>query len=108
MKLRLDNKSVRIRLTKEEILDLESNGYIEDRVFLTEDNQFSYVIEIVEDLENCKIAFDENGLVVEIPNAISSKWINSNQVGIKESFDTDEDETITLFVEEDLPPRKNK
>lgn len=108
MKLRLDKKTVRIRLSKEEILNLQSDGFLEEKVSLSENNFFSYVIDILEDIDKCGLYFSEDGLRVEIPFKISEKWINSNQVGIKETFETDDDEIVTLFVEEDLPPRKNK
>ena len=108
MKLRLDNKTVRIRLSKEEIIKLQSEGFLEEKITLTEENYFSYVIEILEDIESCDLYFNEDGLQVGIPIEMSEKWINSNQVGIKETFDTEDGELITLFVEEDLPPRKHK
>lgn len=108
MKLRLDKKTVRIRLSKEEILSLQSDGFLEENITLSEDNFFSYVIDVREDIDECGLYFGEDGVRVEIPFKISEKWINSNQVGIKETFETDEDETITLYIEEDLPPRKNK
>ena len=108
MKLRLDKKTVRIRLSKEEILKLQNEGFLEEKLSFNEDNYFSYVIEVLDDIEECELYFNEDGLQVGIPIDVSEKWINSNQVGIKETFDTEDGELITLFVEEDLPPRKNK
>lgn len=106
MKLRLDKKTVRIRLSKEEILSLQSDGFLEEKITLSEDNFFSYVIDVLEDIDTCGLYFSEDALRVEIPFKVSEKWINSNQVGIMETFETDDDEIITLYVEEDLPPRK--
>jgi hypothetical protein len=108
MKLRLDNKSVRFRLSKEEILKLQNEGFVEEKLSFNEDNYFSYVIEVLDDIEECELNFNEDGLQIGIPLDVSEKWINSNQVGIKETFDTEDGELITLFVEEDLPPRKHK
>jgi hypothetical protein len=106
MKLRLDKYSVRLRLSKEEILNLQNDGYLEEKVSFSENNYFQYVIEIVEDIDTCEVYFGEEGLEVDIPFEISEKWINSNQVGIKESIETDEGDSITLLIEEELPPRK--
>ncbi len=108
MKLRLDKKTVRIRLSKEEILNLQNEGFLEEKISFNEDNYFSYVVEVLDDIETCELYFNEDGLQVGIPIDVSDKWINSNQVGIKETFDTEDGELITLFVEEDLPPRKHK
>jgi hypothetical protein len=108
MKLRLDKKTVRIRLSKEEILNLQSDGFLEEQITLSEDNFFTYVIDVLDDIDKCGLYFGEDGVRIEIPFNTSEKWINSNQVGIKETFETEDDETVTLYIEEDLPPRVNK
>jgi len=106
MKLRLDNKTVKFRLNKDEIVRLQNDGFLEEKLTINDDNQFLYVIDIMEDLEACELIFNEDGIQVGIPFELSEKWINSNQVGISETFDTDDGNTITLIIEEDLPPRK--
>jgi hypothetical protein len=67
MKLRLDKKTVRIRLSKEEILSLQSDGFLEENITLSEDNFFSYVIDVLEDIDECGLYFGEDGMRVEIP-----------------------------------------
>jgi len=108
MKLRLDNKTVRFRLSKDEIVRLQADGYLEEKIAINEDNQIVYVIDILDDLESCSLNFDEEGIHVGIPFGLSEKWINSNQIGIQETFDADDGSTITLIIEENLPPRKSK
>ena len=49
----------------------------------------------------------DDSIEVIIPEFAASKWMNSNQVGIKETIVTDNGNQMTLFVEEDLP-RKRK
>jgi hypothetical protein len=107
MKLRIEKKTVRIRLSKEEILTLQSEGFLENRVAISEDNYLSYVVEILKDIETCDLNFSANAVEVGIPYDTAEKWIRSNQVGIKEIIDTDNGESVTLLIEEDLPPRKS-
>lgn len=108
MKLRLDKKTVKFRLDKDEIVRLQNDGFLEEKLIINDDNQFLYVIDIMEDLEACELTFSEDGIQVGIPFELSEKWINSNQVGISETFDADDGSTITLIIEENLPPRKTK
>lgn len=108
MKLRLDKKTVRIRASKEEIIQLQDHGYLEEHIYLNETNRFTYAIEVSSDSEECQLKIREFEMLVKIPKGKSKKWINSNQVGIKETFDTENGDSITIFVEEDLPPRKKK
>jgi len=107
MKLRIDKKTVKIRLSKEEIINLQSEGFLEDKIVISEENYLSYVVEIVEDIETCDLNFGENSIEIGIPVDVAEKWIKSNQVGIKEIIETDSEESVTLVIEEDLPPRKN-
>ncbi len=68
----------------------------------------SYAIEINEELGSCLVKIENNSLTVAIPGEKANKWLNSNQIGIKESILTDRGDAISLFIEEDLPPRRNK
>jgi hypothetical protein len=37
---------------------------------------------------------------------VAEGWINSNKTGISETIDADNQESITLRIEEDLPPSR--
>jgi hypothetical protein len=106
MKLRIDKKTVKIRLSKEEILELQSEGFLENHLTISEENYLSYVVEILDDIETCELNFSSNTIEVAIPFDTAEKWIKSNQVAIKQTIETDDGETLTLIVEEDLLPGK--
>lgn len=107
MKLRIDKKTVKIRLSKEEILELQSEGFLENHLAISEENYLSYVVEILDDIDTCDLNFSPNAIEIGIPFKVADKWIKSNQVAIKQIIDTDDGESLTLIVEEDLPPRKS-
>ena len=108
MKLRLEKETVRMRLSPDEIRKLKSEKAIVEKISVSKENGFSYSIQIVDHDETCCMDFKDNSLEISIPNALANKWMNSNQVAIKETIDTDNGDTIVLVIEVDLPPRKNK
>lgn len=108
MKLRLEKETVRLRLSPDELRKLKSEKTIVEKISVSKENRFSYSIQIADHHETCYMDFKDNSLEVSIPNTLADKWMNSNQVAIKETIDTDSGETIVLVIEEDLPPRKNK
>lgn len=108
MKLRLEKDKVRLRLSPNEIRALKVEKFIGEKIQLSEENGFSYSIQLIDHSERCMINFKSHSLELRVPNAIADKWMDSNQIGIKEIIDTDQGGKIVLYVEEDLPPRKNK
>ncbi len=108
MKLRLEKNMVRLRLSTEDIDILKSQKNIGEKISISKGNEFSFSIKLVDNRESCMMVFKTNTLDISIPNAVANKWMNTNQIGIKESIVTNDGRTIGLIVEEDLPPRKNK
>jgi len=108
MKLRLEKGIVKLRLAPAEIDKLYVEKSLEEKLYFSKNNQFKYSINIDERLAICTTNFQQNSLQVNIPQQKAEKWINSNQIGIKETIVTDNGDTIVLTLEEDLPPRKHK
>lgn len=99
---------VRLRLSPGEIDLLNSNKSICEKIFITNENEFNFSINIVGQIENCMVVFSIKALDISLPNTVANKWMDTNQIGIKETIVTDNGRSIVLIVEEDLPPRKNK
>ena len=108
MKLRFEKGTVKVRLSLEEIDLLNSERSIIEKLYISKENGFKYSIYLVERQDNCSVDFINNSLNISVPNTIANKWMNSNQIGIKETIATDNGEAIVLIIEEDLPPRKNR
>lgn len=107
MKLRLEKETVRLRLSPDEIRKLKSENTIAEKISISKVNGFSYSIKISEHHETCSMDFRDNSLEVCIPDTLADKWLNSKQIAIKETVETDRGNIIVLVIEEDLPPRKN-
>jgi len=108
MKLRLEKGIIKLRLAPAEIDKLYVEKSLEEKLYFSKSNQFKYSINIDGRLVTCTTNFQQNSLQVNIPLQQAEKWINSNQIGIKETIVTDNGSTIVLTLEEDLPPRKHK
>lgn len=108
MKLRLEKGNIKIRLTPLEVQRFYSEKFLDETIILSGPNQFNYSIGIEDNLEVCTVEFKQNSLIILIPEPQAERWINSNQVGIKETIVTESDDEIVLTLEEDLPRRKQK
>lgn len=108
MKLRMEKGNIKIRLAPPEIDQLQIEKRLDEKIYISESNHFRYSIQIDEKTESCKAAFEQNALMIHIPIEKAEKWINSKQIGIKETIVTDNEEILVLTLEEDLPPRKHK
>jgi hypothetical protein len=108
MKLRLEKGIIKLRLSASEIDRLNTDKFLEEKIYLSGSNQFRYVVNIDPNQEKCIARFGQNSLTIAIPSGRAAKWISSNQVGIKETIVTDNNPSFSLILEEDLPPRKYK
>ena len=107
MKLRLEKDSVRVRLSPTEIDTLNSNKSINEKIVISGSNTFAYCVNVIEGLSLCALSFGRQSLSIDIPKHTLERWMNSNQVGIRETINT-ETGTLILVVEEDLRPGKRK
>ncbi len=92
----------------DEIELLKSTKSIAEKIAISKDNYFSFSIQIVNKHDACFMNLENNSLEVSVPSVIADKWMNSNQIGIKETIRLGDGGTTNLIVEEDLPPRKNR
>lgn len=108
MKLRLEKETVKLRLSSDEIRTLQIEKYLTEEFVISRENRFNYSIHIANQSDTCLVQFNSQSLEITVPEVVADKWMNSNQVGIKETIVTIDGGKIDLFVEEDLPPRKNR
>ncbi len=107
MKLRLEKDKVRLRLSSDELKILINEKFINEKIQLAKDNEFSYSVKIDDHSDRCMVNFKCHGMELSIPSASAEKWMNTNQVGIKETVVSKDGGKISVFVEEDLPRRSS-
>ena len=103
MKLRIRGSSIRLRLTKSEVLVLGESGKVEDAVaFGAATPEFHYELRTVIDDDRVRAKFQANCLSISIPASEAKNWITSEQVSIEEMQPIDENRFLRILVEKDF------
>ncbi len=103
MKLRIRGSSIRLRLTKTEVLKLAEQGFVEETTDFGDGNCFVYAISGSDNVETINAAFGDNRLEVFIPKSVAETWANNEEVGISANQGV-----LKLLIEKDfncLAPR---
>ena len=106
MKLRMEQGNITIRLSPSEIGDLREKKTLKEELFISGTNRFSFTVNINDRSVSCRANFSRNSLIIEVPLEKAEKWMNSGQIGIKETIVTEASAPFVLVLEEDLRPRK--
>lgn len=110
MKLRIRGNSLRLRLTRSEVDQFNATGKVEETVdFGAGQGQFTYALERVDGDGGIFATYENGRICVCVPRAQSSKWIDTELVGI-ESEDLP-DSGPRILIEKDfscLTPRADE
>ena len=101
MKLRFENNSVRVRVRKSELQQLKEHGFIQDTVAFP-NAVFSYALHIT-DVTEITPALSGNSVAIYIPLATGHNWINTDEVGIYETLQLQNEHTLSIIIEKDFP-----
>ena len=103
MKLRCIHNSIRIRVKKSDLQQLEQVGIITETISFGGASMFAFALAIDMASEEVNAAFLDNLLVVNLPEMEAQKWISTNQVGIEFNSDLDNGENLHILIEKDFP-----
>ena len=82
MQIRIKGNSLRYRLTRSDIAELKTNGYLEERAeFLS--NPLTCAIAIIDD-DKLTADFVNNAIIVAIPLQMINELADTDQVGIED------------------------
>ncbi len=108
MKLRIDPKSIRIRLSEEEFNLIQTRNRLSEKIELDVENQFTFII-TAGNYSDIHAKFTSTTLEVRIPFSILRHWAGSGETGISSKKPGDQDlGKPVVIIEKDLPPRKWK
>jgi hypothetical protein len=103
MKLRLDEHSVRLRLSKSDIETLDNQGSVRTFTALP-GGTLEYCIETGTNLERTECILTGSALKVLLPVTQAEKWTNSEDVGIYASLPAGIDgKEVQIILEKDFP-----
>ncbi len=108
MKLRLEERSIRIRLSEGEFDLIQRGNRLSEKIELEPDNLFTFVL-TPGNYSAIQPQFLPFRLEVRIPFSVLKNWALSDKSGISTKSNSDQ-ETVrpVVIIEKDLPPRRKK
>ena len=102
MKLRLLDDSIRLRLSRSEVLAVDASGSVEGQTRFPDGAAFRFALE-VSAAESASARFEDGRMVVALPRAEISAWANDDAaVSLREEVDLPDSNTLKLLVEKDF------
>lgn len=102
MKIRIKDNSIRLRLTQTEIKTLQSSGVVEAKTVISHDLVFGYSLRRNERLENVEVTFENQHIIVNVPNEILSTFTDTDQIGIYKKLENSTKEGLIIVIEKDF------
>ncbi len=105
MKLRLDERSARLRLNKSDIEALKNQGFVKNTVSLP-GGYLEYSIESRTDVEKVECMLTGPAFLVLLPAVLSEQWVQSDEVGVYAAVPVGNDgKVVEIVLEKDFPCR---
>ena len=110
MKLRIQDNSIRLRLTRSEVDALIEEGSVTASVSFPGGTRLEYSLETSSLTGQPRAQFSTDRLVVQIPQAVARRWAVTEEVSITGAQPLENDE-LSILVEKDfacLTPREGE
>ncbi|MBK7223080.1 MAG: hypothetical protein IPH94_17715 [Saprospiraceae bacterium] len=101
MKLRIKGNSIRLRLTKSEVLQFSETGVFEEKTSFGK-TELVYRLKSMEGSDILSASYENNVVTVFMEQKLASAWYTSDDVGYKHIFKPADDSEIFLLVEKDF------
>ena len=100
MKLRIHGSSLRLRVSRSDLENLKTAGYVEDALRFSANSALIYRLELAERAD-VKARFTESLIVVELPNSLAAPWYAEDQVSISAQQGAAPD-PLDILIEKDF------
>ncbi|NNF59315.1 MAG: hypothetical protein HKN04_13855 [Rhodothermaceae bacterium] len=101
MKLRIQDDSLRLRLTRPEVERLASEGRVESVTHIALGQALRYVLRTAA-AEGIRASFEATTLTVSLPSGWVEGWPEDERVGFEGTQDVGDGRTLALLVEKDF------
>ena len=101
MKLRIKDNSLRIRLTRSEVLQLSQTGIIEASTPFA-NGHFRYAIRALADIRELDAHITPFSIEMLVPSDFSSKWPYNNEVSLRSTLSLTNQQELKLLLEKDF------
>ncbi|MEP7317162.1 MAG: hypothetical protein ABI921_00420 [Panacibacter sp.] len=100
MKLRFEKNSIRFRVRKSDLEQLNHQGFVQESVQFP-GATFMFQLRVSGNAEP-GAEFNDNSITANIPVGIATEWMNTDEVGIYHMQHTG-DQTLEITIEKDFP-----
>ncbi|TGE27637.1 DUF7009 family protein [Hymenobacter metallicola] len=106
MKLRLEDNSLRLRLSEAEVQQFAETGRVAVSLSLgpTNSDSLTYALERAES-EEFRITHGAGAITVKVPAALALHWTGTDQNGLAATLMMANDQPLKILVEKDLDCR---
>ena len=111
MKIRIQDNSIRLRLTRGEVDAMRDSGVVISNIGFPGGRQLSYALESSPASVNPAAFYSDNEVRVRLPETIVLAWATTEQVSIEGEQVLDDGEKLSILVEKDfacLAPRSGE
>ncbi len=111
MKLRIRDNSIRLRLTRSEVVAIRDDGLLRSFVAFPDGTRFEYALESSPASVAPNAQYTDHAMVIRLPESTVREWADSDQVAIASEQAVDNDGVLSILVEKDfacLSPREGE
>lgn len=101
MKLRIEDNSLRLRLSDLEVQQLASDGTLNSKVSFPKGKALYYILN-THSGKSFEASLQNDGIRISIPDHLCQEWAHSEQIGLNGSCDINDGEKLSILVEKDL------
>jgi hypothetical protein len=112
MKLRIEDDTLRLRLSESEVQEFAQTGRVEAAVHFGPEQQLTYALERGSELpdtlpraEPVQVHYEPGTITVLVPFAIAKEWVQTDQNGFSHDVPMAENQQLRILVEKDLDCR---
>lgn len=102
MKFRCTENSIRLRLRRSEIKQLEEQQQVGEQIGYPGGIILDYQLS-VKDQKNITASLEAGKVHIQLPATLASDWITTNQVSINHHFELPDGSKLYLLIEKDFP-----
>ena len=97
MKLRIQDNSLRLRLTQKEVARLGDRGSVESAIRFSADCVLNYSVSVMAYTDKVSVRYEGDSICVFLPERMASAWAGNDEVAI-EAIDSG----VRILVEKDF------
>jgi hypothetical protein len=111
MKIRIKGNSLRIRLTKSELAQIQEGLAVSEAIYFSPKSKLTYSLVPKQDAKSIEAHFDGQTIEVSVPMIEAQDWASSSTVSLKTNLATENPDALFILIEKDffcLKPRNHE